>query len=1113
MPIPYGYKSSPKPSVRISGPDLKIINNRQNQTARHTVEFAGYTAIDLDPANFSLARLDGQPYGTSFFSSSLTGGGGSYTFEYNPYQPDSSAEFDTKLKLNAGVAGLDYGKFDGSVRQIIYANNSIYACGAFTSYDGVSCPQIVKLKLTGEIDTTFNTGAGFGAASVFCILVSGSDLWAGGNFTSYNGTLALQLVKINANTGAIDAGFVSAGLTGGEIYCLALADINTTLVVGGSFSLYGGNTRQNIFKCSATSGVVTAAFDSASGFNGFVNAIVPDPANLNIYVGGAFTTYKGTARQYIAKLSLSNAALDATFNSSTGFNNQVNCLLLSGTSLYVGGSFTSYKGSAPPVINGNNSVSANAARIAKIDSSTAALDTNFNTCFDGTVLSISLHSGGPWLFVGGQFTLYGGEQQKYLSRISSVGGGSSNLTFNVADAFDSAVRSTLVIDNSVFAAGDFTQYQGFSRKRICKLSALNSIANLQVFDPLVNEAVYSSESVIQTGTFAVSTGGGLPSVAVQAGTTPVRFSTTPASSFMGVPESYYNTLTGPAGGTVTYSNRYTSTTNAAGDVEGDYTIRYTAKDYAGGTVTKDIILTTILNAPTVTLGTPAPLTTNGNNVSIPVTFSGSQYSSVSNLQAASSYVVVTSNEELRKISSNQDGSFLIDASNNGWSWGLNYYGMLGNNTTSLYPRSSPASIIGGIKFKKIVSNRGNQSSVVGLDVSGFAWAWGQNFFGALGDGTTSHRSSPVSVLGGRQFSNIDLDAGVSVIALDNSGFAWTWGQNSQGELGDGTFQNRSSPVSVLGNRIFKQAQLRSAAALALDFSGFAWSWGRNDFGQLGTNSLAGSFSPVSVVGGLRFNTISPKYNDGGNALTVLVLDTSNYAWSWGLNEDGIIGDGTTNNRSSPTSVLGANRFFQVFNTFRNQGYGLTYSNFMVSWGRNSFGNLGDNTTFNKSSPVSVVGNRQFTQFSASDTRICALDISGFAWAWGLNLYGLGDGTTAGKSSPVSVLGGRRYSKIYGGDNIFNAFTSTAVWQWGPANNGFDFSISPVSVAGSFANGSGSSLASVGVTGSGSTRTITLYSFVNSGLLRVKAAAGWLTNAVGGNPETVNTIDVTVNPEA
>jgi alpha-tubulin suppressor-like RCC1 family protein len=131
-----------------------------------------------------------------------------------------------------------------------------------------------------------------------------------------------------------------------------------------------------------------------------------------------------------------------------------------------------------------------------------------------------------------------------------------------------------------------------------------------------------------------------------------------------------------------------------------------------------------------------------------------------------------------------------------------------------------------------------------------AYAWGSNLNGQLGDGTTISSRSPVSVVGG--FSDwISASAGNShSVAVRANGTVWAWGYNYSGQLGDGTTINRNSPVSVVGGFTdWISASAGGSQSLGVRANGTVWAWGFNGNGRLGDGTTISRSSPVSVVGG------------------------------------------------------------------------------------------------------------------------------------------------------------------------------------------------------------------------------------------------------------------------
>jgi len=232
-------------------------------------------------------------------------------------------------------------------------------------------------------------------------------------------------------------------------------------------------------------------------------------------------------------------------------------------------------------------------------------------------------------------------------------------------------------------------------------------------------------------------------------------------------------------------------------------------------------------------------------------------------------------------------------------WGAEGGGRLGNND-AIANRSSPIYVVGG--FTDWCQVSGGRDHSLGLRTNGTLWAWGNNGQGRLGDNTTTTRSSPVSVVGG--FTDwCQVSAGyVHNLGVRINGSAWAWGNNLVGRIGDGTTTSRPSPVSVVGG-FTDWCQVSAGGfyghSLGVRTSGSAWAWGANGNGRLGDDTTTNRSSPVSVVGGF---TDWCQVSAGG--VHSLGVRTNGTAWAWGYNGSGRLGDGTVIQRSSPVSVVG-----------------------------------------------------------------------------------------------------------------------------------------------------------------------------------------------------------------
>ena len=225
-----------------------------------------------------------------------------------------------------------------------------------------------------------------------------------------------------------------------------------------------------------------------------------------------------------------------------------------------------------------------------------------------------------------------------------------------------------------------------------------------------------------------------------------------------------------------------------------------------------------------------------------------------------------------------------------WAWGYNYYGQVGDGTTT--NRSTPVQVAG---LSGVSAVAGGFDHSIALKTDGTVWAWGLNSSGQLGDGTTTNRTTPVQVTGLSGVTAI-VSGGHHSMALKLDGSVWTWGYNISGQLGDGTSANRSSPVQVTGLSGVTAIAGGDFHSIALKIDGTVWTWGYNYYGQLGDGTTTNRYTPVQVTGLTGVNAIA------GGDLHSIALKLDGTVWTWGFNGSGQLGDGTSTSRSTPVPV-------------------------------------------------------------------------------------------------------------------------------------------------------------------------------------------------------------------
>jgi alpha-tubulin suppressor-like RCC1 family protein len=328
-----------------------------------------------------------------------------------------------------------------------------------------------------------------------------------------------------------------------------------------------------------------------------------------------------------------------------------------------------------------------------------------------------------------------------------------------------------------------------------------------------------------------------------------------------------------------------------------------------------------------------------------------------------------------------------------WAWGQNAYGQLGNGTTGT-PKLLPALVVGLTGIEAV--SAGSYHSLV-LRQDGGVFSFGYNHSGRLGDGTTVTRSLPVAVDG--LSDAIAIAAGHDhSVALKSDGTVVAWGNNGTGEVGDGSTTNRLVPTAVLDieDVIAIAAGRDFSAAAAAD--GSVWTWGSGQSGRLGHGSTSSSSTPVEVA-------------NWGDVLAVAAGDAHGLALlgdgtvrAWGLNTSGQLGDGSTTTRLTPVTVAGLSDVVAISGG-SNHSLFLTADGTVWATGANSRGQLGDGTTAGRTTVATVPNLTDIIAIAAGDEFSLAVSDQGVVWAWGYNTDGqLGDGTTTNRLSPTAISG-------------------------------------------------------------------------------------------------------------
>ena len=382
------------------------------------------------------------------------------------------------------------------------------------------------------------------------------------------------------------------------------------------------------------------------------------------------------------------------------------------------------------------------------------------------------------------------------------------------------------------------------------------------------------------------------------------------------------------------------------------------------------------------------------------------------------------------VSAGNGYSLAIDVRGLVWGWGLNTYGLLGNNDTT--SRRTPTSIHGTRKtFCHIIAGNGYSMAV---DYNGKLWGWGNTVNGKLGIGDFLFSLIPISIHGVKKtFCNIN-SGGNSSFGIDKNGQVWGWGNNRYGGLGNNTNNTIRTPVSIHGvKKTFCKISLGYHHSLGIDRVGWVWSWGFNYYGILGDNSTTSKRIPVSIHGTKKtFCSIAAggSFFDGISAS----LDYMGQIWSWGYNNRGQLGDNSVTSRQTPISIHGTKKTFHTISTGVRFSLAIEHQGQIWGWGDGGYGRLGDNSVTSRRTPVSIHGTKKtFCDISAGYYHSLAIDHQGQVWIWGYNHRGqIGDNSTVSRRTPVSIHGAKKtFCNIIGNLNSSVAIDYLGqIWTWG-----------------------------------------------------------------------------------
>lgn len=387
-------------------------------------------------------------------------------------------------------AGFDAGTgADQGVRSImLQPDGKAVVGGNFLNFDGATANRLIRLNEDGSTDASFNAGSGANAIITAVVRQPDGKLLIAGNFSNYNGTNRRRVARLNAD-GTLDAGFNAGTGPDQRVDAMALQPDGKVLIAG-LFVSVNGTARNRVARLNAN-GSLDAGFNPGSGANADVKTLALQ-ADGKVVIGGAFTSFNGTARNRVARIN-ADGSLDGTFDPGSGCDAPVWSVAVQvDGKVVVTGEFATVGG-----------VTRN--RIARMDPG-GALDVSFHPILGLFDISgaigrcVALHGGGK-ILVGGTFTMANGVTQNRIARFNT--NGSLDNTFTTGGGAGGSIWTIATRPNGkILVGGGFASFAGNAVGRIAQLNGddcpelgANIGATCNDGNPLTDNDVVSAQCV------------------------------------------------------------------------------------------------------------------------------------------------------------------------------------------------------------------------------------------------------------------------------------------------------------------------------------------------------------------------------------------------------------------------------------------------------------------------------------------------------------------------------------------------------------------------------------------------------------------------------------------
>lgn len=347
-----------------------------------------------------------------------------------------------------------------------------------------------------------------------------------------------------------------------------------------------------------------------------------------------------------------------------------------------------------------------------------------------------------------------------------------------------------------------------------------------------------------------------------------------------------------------------------------------------------------------------------------------------------------------------------------------------------------ANVAKGISIADDESTHGNITKLATASdtnciiIAGVLKCWGDNSVGSVGSGDVVNREEPYTVSAGTSFTTVAMGAGGAVCAVTTAGTLRCWGSNFGNVLGDGSASSyRTSPVTIDSGTSYTQVSVGHNHGCGITTTNVLKCWGatNNNVGQLGDGSTtSGTTTPKVINAGTSYTVVSAYGFNGGATGHTCAITTSGELQCWGKNSSGQVGNNTLTNQLLPVTIDAGVSYTQVV-TGGEHACGITSSGVLKCWGDNAKGQLGDGTTTDKIVPTEIDSGQTYLDISLGDNYTCGITTANKLKCWGDNTYyNLGNGTKLNATLPVAIDNSENYKVVaVGGGALTNSVRAAA----------------------------------------------------------------------------------------